>query len=288
MLSVFITPCTKPTRIQSRDHARGALGRPAPNHSRVCDRVAGGASRAPGNRARCRSRPAAAAASTSPRDAGSSKLPKRMNDGATRQTIAPGSGARVAVVEHVAHDRLAGGDQAQRARGRDAEVMHRLAAEELADRRAQHRAAVGAARVRRRARALELQLPALAGGVDDFAQRDRPAVAELAGPVAELVAAVVGRDTAACPAAAHCRRRRWANAGDMTLVIAETQARRHFARPRHQSRRRHGRRIDARPQRAVYLARSRRRRPDRRAARARSGCRIAAWRDWNTRRARER
>jgi hypothetical protein len=39
--------------------------------------------------------------------------------------------ARVTVVEHVAQHRLAGGHQAQRARGRHAEMVHRLAAQEL-------------------------------------------------------------------------------------------------------------------------------------------------------------
>ena len=78
---------------------------------------------------------------------------------------------------------VAGRDEAQRARRRHAEVMHRLAAQEFAHRRAQHRAPVGAARVRRRPGALELQLPALAVGVDHFAERDRAPVAELARPV---------------------------------------------------------------------------------------------------------
>jgi hypothetical protein len=39
-----------------------------------------------------------------------------------------GLGGRVAVVEHVADHRFARGDEAQRARGRDAEPVHRLAA----------------------------------------------------------------------------------------------------------------------------------------------------------------
>ncbi len=144
--------------------------------------------------------------STSPRAARISKLPKRTNDGATRQTTAPGSGGRMAVVEHVAHHLLAGRDQAERARGRHAEVMHRLAAQEFAHRRAQHRAAVGGARVRGWARAFQLQLPALAARVDDFAERDRATVAELPGPVAELMAAVNASRTAACRRAGDCRR----------------------------------------------------------------------------------
>ena len=37
------------------------------------------------------------------------------------------------VVEHVANDIIAGDDQAERARRRNAEVVHRFAAQELAD-----------------------------------------------------------------------------------------------------------------------------------------------------------
>ena len=48
------------------------------------------------------------------------------------------------------------------ARRGNAEVMHRLAAEELADRRAQHRASVGGTRVGRLACALQLELLAAA------------------------------------------------------------------------------------------------------------------------------
>ncbi|MNX88816.1 hypothetical protein D3C86_1208030 [compost metagenome] len=104
-----------------------------------------------------------------------------------------GFGPGVPVVKHVPHDRLAGRHEAERAGGRHAQVMHRLAAQELANRRAQHGPAVAAARVRRRARALELQFQALSLRVEGFAERDRPPVSELPGPVAELVPAVVRR-----------------------------------------------------------------------------------------------
>ena len=98
--------------------------------------------------------------------------------------------ARVAVVEHVANDALAGRYQRQRAGRRYTEMVHRFAAQELAYARAQHGQAVGAARVGRGAGTLELQRPAFVAPVDDLAQIDRAAVAELACPVAELVAAV--------------------------------------------------------------------------------------------------
>ena len=100
---------------------------------------------------------------------------------------------RVTVVEHVAHHLIACADQAQRARGRHAQMEHGFAAQELAYRRAQHGAAVGAAGVGRRAGALELQLLPLPGRVDHFAQRDGAAVAQLSRPVAELVTAVARR-----------------------------------------------------------------------------------------------
>src|SRR5690606_10610774 len=80
------------------------------------------------------------------------------------------------------------------ARGWHAQVVHGLAAQELAYRGAQHRTTIGGARIRRQARALELELVASARDGDAFAEGDRPPVAELAGPVAELVPAVVGRE----------------------------------------------------------------------------------------------
>jgi len=75
----------------------------------------------------------------------------------------------------LAADRYIGADHAQRPGGRDAEAGHRLRAEEFADRRAQHGAAVGAARVGRAARSLELDFP-MAARVAQAAQQVRPAV----------------------------------------------------------------------------------------------------------------
>ncbi len=103
-----------------------------------------------------------------------------------------GFGFRVTVVEHVAHHGIAGADQAQRTCGRHAEVMHCFAAQELADRRAQHRSPIGTARVRRAPGALQLQLPVRPLRGEQLAQRDRTTIAELPRPMAELVAAVVG------------------------------------------------------------------------------------------------
>ena len=89
-----------------------------------------------------------------------------------------------------AHHRIVGAGDRQRARGRDAEAVHRLRGEEFADRRAQHRAPVAHARVGRLARALQLDFPALAVRSDDFAEQQRPAVAEAWHVDTELVAGV--------------------------------------------------------------------------------------------------
>ena len=76
--------------------------------------------------------------------------------------------------------------QRQGTRGGNSQGCHGFAAEKLADRGAQHGAAVAHARVGRAPRALELNFEALAC----LAQQDGPAIAKLAGPVTELVAAI--------------------------------------------------------------------------------------------------
>ena len=100
-----------------------------------------------------------------------------------------GLGRRVAVVQDISHDRFAGGHQRQGSGGGHAEVVHRFAAKEFSYGGAQHGFAVSGARIGRQAGAFELQFEEAAFGLD-FAQRDGSTVAELAGPVAELVAAV--------------------------------------------------------------------------------------------------
>ena len=165
-------------------------------------------------------------------------------------------GLRMAVVEHVAHDRLAGRHEAERARGRHAQVVHRFAAQELTDRRTQHRAAVGGTRIRRQSRALELQFPALAGGVDRLAECDGATVAELPCPVAELVAAIIrgiGLHAFDQRIAADdlCEFR----CGDFRC--RDAQQRSNLARPCNDLRSRDRSRIDARIQRAVDLPRPR-------------------------------
>jgi hypothetical protein len=104
----------------------------------------------------------------------------------------PGLGPGVAVVEHVADHLVARDDQRQGPGGGDAQVGHRLAAEVLPQRRPQHRPAVGTAGVGRGPRPLQLQRLVPTVAVEHLAQRDGPAVAQLAGPTAELVPAVAG------------------------------------------------------------------------------------------------
>mmetsp|Transcript_57661 Transcript_57661/g.135727 ORF Transcript_57661/g.135727 Transcript_57661/m.135727 type:complete len:325 (+) Transcript_57661:3863-4837(+) len=72
---------------------------------------------------------------------------------------------------------------------RHTERGHGFRGQELADRRTQHGPAIAAAGVGRQAAALELQLHRPGRGVD-LAEPQRAAVAQLAGPDAELMAAV--------------------------------------------------------------------------------------------------
>ena len=95
--------------------------------------------------------------------------------------------------KHVALNIVTSLHKRQRARGRHAEMMHRLAAQKFTDRRAQHRTTIGTTRIRRRARALELQLEALRVGRDYLAQQDRATIAKLPRPIAELMTAVYRR-----------------------------------------------------------------------------------------------
>ena len=101
---------------------------------------------------------------------------------ATRVSTAPGQ--RLLTVH-----RLAGGDHGQAARRGDAQRVHGLADHQLAQHRAERRAAVAAAGIRRRSRAFELHVHAAAVRGDLLAEQDGAAVAE-AGEVAELMAGV--------------------------------------------------------------------------------------------------
>ena len=161
-------------------------------------------------------------------------------------------GFRMAVVEHVAHDRLTRADQAQGPRGRNAQMVHRLAAQELADRGAQHRAAIRGARVRRRAGALQLQLPAFVTRIDHLAQGNRAPVAQLPRPLAELVTTIVAGIRL------HARQQRVAaehlhEGGRRDIGVVEAEQRRDFTRMRQQRRRSDGRGRGRRPHRSTNL-----------------------------------
>ena len=123
----------------------------------------------------------------SPRAAKNWNVPTRIWLEATRVSTAPGSG-----VSRIT--RLAGDDGGERARGRNAQRRHRLADDVFAQHRTQRGAAIAAAREWRRARALELDVAADAVGVDDLAEQDGAAVAELRHEMAELVAGIGHRD----------------------------------------------------------------------------------------------
>ena len=158
----------------------------------------------------------------------------------------------MAVVEHVAHHHAARRHQAERPGGRHAEVRHGLAAQELAHRAAQHGQAVGGAGIRRGAGALELQGLVLAVAVNHFAERDRTAVAELTGPVAELVAAIaVGMRIHAVEQGAAAEHRCELRIARQASIEAEQVE--HLRAVREQVRCGHRCRFDSRVARAHYL-----------------------------------
>ena len=92
--------------------------------------------------------------------------------------------------DSLAADRLAGGHDGQGAGRRDAERVHRLADEVLAEHRADCRPTVAPARERRTPRALEVDVAPAPVDVKDLAEEQRPPVAEPRRPAAELVAGV--------------------------------------------------------------------------------------------------
>ena len=88
MLSVFITPWTKPTRIQCTINV--AVRRQISGNQRPY--TSGPGSPSSGKCVRITHSASARRMSSSRRAAKISKLPNRTNDGATRVTTAPGSG----------------------------------------------------------------------------------------------------------------------------------------------------------------------------------------------------
>jgi len=108
-------------------------------------------------------------------------------------------------------------------------VMHRLAAQEFSDGGAQHGFAVGGTRIWREAGAFELQFEEALLGLN-FAQRDGSTVAELTGPVTELMAAV------ALSVGLHAEDRSAATEHDAGFVGSfQSQYLGHFGRPEGES-----------------------------------------------------
>ena len=111
------------------------------------------------------------------------KLPTRRWLLATRARTAPGS--RVS-----RRTWRSGRHHGERAGGRDAEGVHRLADDVLAQHRADRGQTVTAAGERGAPGALEVQVARLTVGVDEFAEQQRPPVAETRGIGAELMPGV--------------------------------------------------------------------------------------------------
>ena len=182
MLSVFITPWMKPTFIHC---AISAAWRSATRSSRPTKRLG----RADEIGVVARDRVVGELAHALDVAARGEELERADAD------VARGDARQHRAGQHrLAQHRLAGGDDRERARGRDAERVHRLADQHLAQHRPDRRLAVAAARERRAARALEGDVAAPAGAVDHLAEQERAAVAELRREAAELVAGVGLRD----------------------------------------------------------------------------------------------
>ncbi len=115
-------------------------------------------------------------------------------EGADADMAGSDPGQHRAGQRRLAHHALAGDDGGERARGRNAQGMHRFADDVFAQHRPQRGAAVAAARERRRAGALELDVAADAVLVDHLAEQDGAAVAQLRHELPELVAGIGHRD----------------------------------------------------------------------------------------------
>ena len=86
-----------------------------------------------------------------------------------------------------AHDALAGGHNSKRTCGGDAQCVHRLADDVLAQHRSDGGLAVATSCERRAARPLQVQVSSPAVRVDDLADQQRPSIAESRRVTTELV-----------------------------------------------------------------------------------------------------
>ena len=96
------------------------------------------------------------------------------------------------VVEHVADHVVAGEGETEGSGGWHTEVVHCLAAQEFTDRGSEHGPPVRTSGIGGWPSTLELQVLMATVWSGDLGERDGSPIAELAGPVAELVPAVVG------------------------------------------------------------------------------------------------
>ena len=178
MLSVFITPWTKPTSIHCATSAAWAATTDSNSARWGCSAsAAAGWWRAIAWSARRRSRSRSSVARAY------WKVPTRRWLLATRASTAPGQHGLALHGATGRHDGEAAG-------GGDAEGVHRLADDVLAQHRADRGEAVAAAGERRTSGALEVQVAQPAGVVDELAEQQGAAVAEPRGVAAELVAGV--------------------------------------------------------------------------------------------------
>src|SRR5690606_7151927 len=97
---------------------------------------------------------------------------------------------RIAIVEHVAHHAVTGQYQTEGTGGGNAQIVHRFTAQELAHGRAQYRPPISTAGIWRWPGTFELELPVLATGKGHLSQIDGTTIAQLSGPVAELVSTI--------------------------------------------------------------------------------------------------
>ena len=166
MLSVFITPCTNPTSIHCATSDAWAATT-ASNSARYGFSAVGGAGMVPGDRV--------------------VGEPPHQIDVAGGRGVLEAAHPQVAArhprehgsrQQRLAVDRATRGHDGQRPGGGNAQRVHRLADDVFAQHRADRGQAVAAARERRGARTLEMEVAKPAVGVDDFAQQQRASVAQ--------------------------------------------------------------------------------------------------------------
>ena len=187
VLSVFMTPWTKPTPSQRATRLRLRVDHALEQRERVVA-AAGGVGVVPRERV------------GGERDQRLAVAARGEELERADAEVARGHAREDRAGQHLlAHDALARRHGGERARGRDAERRHRLADDVLAQHRAERGASVAAARERRASRALELDVAPPPVVADDLAEQDRATVAELGDEPAELMAGVRERDAARRP-----------------------------------------------------------------------------------------